>query len=53
MCVRRLSKKAVAFEVQIMLPVKDSSQSSSHLKLSCDQRAHQASLSLDLNLHPQ
>ena len=42
MCVRRLSKKAVACEMQIMLPVKDSSQSSSHLKLSCDQRAHQA-----------
>ena len=34
MCVRRLSKKAVACEVQIMLPVKDSSQSSSHLKFS-------------------
>ena len=36
MCVRRLSKKAVAFEVQIMLLLKDSSQSSSHLMLSCD-----------------
>ena len=41
MCVRRLFKKAVAFEVQIMRPVKESSQSSSHLMLTCDPRAHQ------------